>query len=199
MHKPSEISPYFSERYDATDRIDLTTLYKCTIIVHQLAYDMTTNMIGVHLKLWKSTALECLEYYCVGIIDCFDAEFLRRPTIADTQHLLAKAEERWFLGMLWSIDCMHQQCRNCLIGWQDQLTRGDIKYPTIILADIVSHDRWICHTFFRVVGSNNDTNVLNQSPLFVDIIRGYTPEVFFIVNDCEHHMGYYLIDDIYPS
>jgi hypothetical protein len=51
MHKPSEISPYFSERYDATDRIDLTTLYKCTIIVHQLAYDMTTNMIGVHLKL----------------------------------------------------------------------------------------------------------------------------------------------------
>jgi hypothetical protein len=76
---------------------------------------------------------------------------------------------------------------------------GDIKYPTIILADIVSHDRWICHTFFRVVGSNNDTNVLNQSPLFVDIIRGYTPEVFFTVNDCEHHMGYYLIDDIYPS
>jgi hypothetical protein len=26
MHNLSETSPYFSERYDATDRIDLTTL-----------------------------------------------------------------------------------------------------------------------------------------------------------------------------
>jgi hypothetical protein len=30
MHKLSEISPYFSERYDATDRGGLTALQKCT-------------------------------------------------------------------------------------------------------------------------------------------------------------------------
>jgi hypothetical protein len=41
--------------------------------------------------------------------------------------------------------------------------------------------------------------VLNQSPLFVDVIRGRTPEVSFIVNGHKHHMGYYLTDDIYPS
>jgi hypothetical protein len=35
--------------------------------------------------------------------------------------------------------------------------------------------------------------------LFVDVIRGHTPEVSFIVNGHEHHMGYYLTDDIYPS
>jgi hypothetical protein len=34
-------------------------------------------------------------------------EFLRRPTVADTQHLLAKAEEREFPDMLGSIDYMH--------------------------------------------------------------------------------------------
>jgi hypothetical protein len=53
--------------------------------------------------------------------------------------------------------------------------------------------------FFGVVGSNNDINVLNQSLLFIDIIRGDTPEVSFTVNGCEHHMGYYLVDDIYSS
>jgi hypothetical protein len=37
-----------------------------------------------YLKLGKSIALEYLEYYCAGIFDCFRAEFLRRPTIADT-------------------------------------------------------------------------------------------------------------------
>jgi hypothetical protein len=35
--------------------------------------------------------------------------------------------------------------------------------------------------------------------LFIDVIRGHTPKVFFIVNGCEHHMGCYLTDGIYPS
>jgi hypothetical protein len=30
--------------------------------------------------------------------------------------------------------------------------------------------------------------VLNQSPLFVDVIRGHTPEVAFTVNGREHHI-----------
>jgi hypothetical protein len=30
MHKLSKISPYFCERYDATDRAGLTALQKCT-------------------------------------------------------------------------------------------------------------------------------------------------------------------------
>jgi hypothetical protein len=53
--------------------------------------------------------------------------------------------------------------------------------------------------FFRVTGSNNDINVLNQSSLFVDVIRERTPEVSFTVNGREHHMRYYLVDSIYPS
>jgi hypothetical protein len=53
--------------------------------------------------------------------------------------------------------------------------------------------------FFGVVGSNNDINVLNQSPLFNDVIRGHTPEVSFTVNGREQHMRYYLTDGIYPS
>jgi hypothetical protein len=65
---------------------------------------------------------------------------------------------------------------------------GDIKHPIIILKVVVSHDRWILHAFFGVAGSNNDINVLNQSPLFVDVIRGHTPEVSFTVNGREHHM-----------
>jgi hypothetical protein len=50
--------------------------------------------------------------------------------------------------------------------------------------------------FFGVVGSNNDINVLNQSPLFIDVIRGHTPEVSFTANGHEHHMRYYLVDGI---
>jgi hypothetical protein len=104
MHKLSETSSYFCERYDATG---LTVLQKCTTALRQLAYVMAADTIDEYMKLGKTTILECLEYYCSVIIECFGNEFLRRPTIADTQRLLVKAEKRGFSGMLGSIDCMH--------------------------------------------------------------------------------------------
>jgi hypothetical protein len=57
MHKLSETSPYFTTRHDATCRIGLTSLQKCTAILRQLAYDMTADMIDKYLKLGKSTVL----------------------------------------------------------------------------------------------------------------------------------------------
>jgi hypothetical protein len=123
MHKLSETSPRFSERYDATGRINLSALQKCIVDLRQLAYGMTADMIDEYLKLGKSTTLDCLEHYCACIIKCFGAEFLHCHTVADTQHLLAKVEEQRFFGMLGSIDCMHWQCHNCLVGWQGQFTR----------------------------------------------------------------------------
>jgi hypothetical protein len=69
-------------------------LQKCTVALRQLAYDMAADTIDEYLKLEKTTALECLEYYYSGIIECFEDEFLHRPTVVDTQCLLAKPEER---------------------------------------------------------------------------------------------------------
>jgi hypothetical protein len=68
---------------------------------------MAADNIDKYLKLGKTTILECLEYYCSSIIECFGDEFLRCPTVADTQRFLTKAEEREFPGILWCIDHMH--------------------------------------------------------------------------------------------
>jgi hypothetical protein len=109
MHKISETSLYFSERYDAIDHIDLTVLQKCTAVVRQLAYHMATYIIDEYPKLAKSTAIECLEYYYADIIECFRAEFLRCPIVASNQHLLAKTEGHGFPDMLGDIEYMHWQ------------------------------------------------------------------------------------------
>jgi hypothetical protein len=107
MYKLSETSPYFCERYDATGHAGLTTLQKCTAALRQLAYGMAADSIDEYLKLEKNTALECLEYYYSDIIEYFEDEFLRHPTVTDTQRLLAKSEEHGFPGMLGCIDYMH--------------------------------------------------------------------------------------------
>jgi hypothetical protein len=53
--------------------------------------------------------------------------------------------------------------------------------------------------FLGVAGSNNDINVLNQSPLFTNVLYGQAHVVNFMVNGHEYNRGYYLGDVIYPS
>ncbi|CAN1298897.1 hypothetical protein LINPERPRIM_LOCUS23989 [Linum perenne] len=79
--------------------------------------------------------------------------------------------------MLGSIDCMHWPWKNCPVAWKGQFTRGDQGVPTIMLEAVASQDLWIWHAFFGVAGSNNDINVLNQSPLFNDVLGG-THQIF---------------------
>jgi hypothetical protein len=78
---------------------------------------MAADTIDEHMKLGKTTALSCLEYYCADIVDCYGVEFLHCPTIADTHRLLAKVEECGFPSMLGSIDFMYWVWHNSLVGW----------------------------------------------------------------------------------
>ncbi|TVU25077.1 hypothetical protein EJB05_27556, partial [Eragrostis curvula] len=50
-----------------------------------------------------------------------------------------------------------------------------------------------------ISGSNNDINVLDQSPLFTQQLQGRAPAVQFNVNGTQYNMGYYLADGIYPE
>ncbi|KAI3507883.1 hypothetical protein L1887_22878 [Cichorium endivia] len=68
-----------------------------------------------------------------------------------------------------------------------------------MLEAVASHDLWIWHAFFGVAGSNNDINVLNESPIFNDILTGKAPDCPFVVNRNEYKHGYYLLDGIYPE
>jgi len=56
------------------------------------------------------------------------------------------------------------------VTWQDQYHRGDNRKPTIILEVVASQDLWVWHAFFGVADANNDINVLNQSPVFHDVL-----------------------------
>nr|GEX71197.1 protein ALP1-like isoform X1 [Tanacetum cinerariifolium] len=71
--------------------------------------------------------------------------------------------------------------------------------PFILLEAVASQDLWLWHAFFGVVGSNNDINVLYQSPLFNDLKTGRAPEIPFVANGVTYRSGYYLVDGIYPE
>jgi hypothetical protein len=78
-------------------------------------------------------------------------------------------------------------------------TRGDKGIPTMILEAVATRDLRIWHAFFGTAGSQNDINVLNKSPLFIQTIKGEAPMIHYNVNGTEYDMGYYLADRIYPE
>ncbi|GJZ57355.1 ALP1-like protein isoform X1 [Tanacetum coccineum] len=71
--------------------------------------------------------------------------------------------------------------------------------PFILLETVASQDLWIWHAFFGVAGSNNDINVLYQSPLFNDLKTGRALKIPFVANSVTYRSGYYLVDGIYPE
>ncbi|KAK9074011.1 hypothetical protein SSX86_006606 [Deinandra increscens subsp. villosa] len=148
----------------------------------------------------ERTSRECLHYFCDAIIRLYRDEFLHSPTSHDLALLYEAHLERHGLpGMIGSIDCMHWEWRNCPTKYRGQYHRGDHPKPTVILEAVASQEMWFWHAFFGVAGSNNDINVLNQSTLFTDELKGIAPKAPFIVNGREYKRGYYLADGIYPT
>ncbi|KAI5355603.1 hypothetical protein L3X38_008498 [Prunus dulcis] len=99
--------------------------------------------------------------------------------------------------MIGSIDCMHWQWKNCPTAWQGDY--GNRKgQKSIILEAVAGFDTWVWHAFFGVAGSQNDLNVLGQSPVFNDVLRGEGPNITYEINNIIYQTGYYLADGIYP-
>ncbi|KAI3716689.1 hypothetical protein L1987_67738 [Smallanthus sonchifolius] len=196
----SEHYKYFTQRYDVVGRKGLSPRQKCTSAIRQLAYGTPADLCDEYLRIGESTALECLHKFCRSVVEVYSAEYLRRPNQNDIHRLLEEhSVVHGFPGMLGSIDCMHWSWRNCPTAWRGQYTRGDHGHPTVMLEAVASHDLWIWHAFFGVAGSNNDINVLNQSPVFNQILEGNAPECNFTVNGNVYTKGYYLADGIYPE
>ncbi|XP_021826741.1 uncharacterized protein LOC110767498 [Prunus avium] len=170
---------------------------KFTAVIRMLEYGSSADQVDEIAQMGKSTALESLVRSCDAVETLYNRDYLRRPTPRVLQRLLQKAEARGFPGMVGSIDCMHWQWKNYPTAWQgDYENRKGQK--SIILEAIAGFDTWVWHAFFEVAESQNDLNVLGQSPVFNDVLRGESPNVTYEINNTVYQNGYYLADSIYP-
>ncbi|KAJ9542382.1 hypothetical protein OSB04_028888 [Centaurea solstitialis] len=84
-------------------------------------------------------------------------------------------------------------------GFAHPYHRGDHPGPTTVLEAVASYDGWIWHAYYGTPGATNDIVVVNQSPIFNDLIEGKAPDSSFSVNGRQYKHGYYLADGIYPK
>ena len=134
---------YFQMRVDATGKMGLSPLQKCTSVIRMLAYGSPVDVVDEYVRISESTSIECLERFVKGVNVVFGAEYLRKPNNIDIEHVLQMGESRGFPGMLGSIDCMHWEWKNYPVAWKGQFCRGDHGNPTIMLEAVASQDLWI--------------------------------------------------------
>ncbi|GJS56340.1 ALP1-like protein isoform X1 [Tanacetum coccineum] len=170
--------PYFQEGCDAVGKAGISALVKCTSAIRQLAYAAVPDSLDEYLQIGEKTSRDCLMHFCNGVIELYGEEYLRRPTQTDVEKLYAFHENKHgFPGMIGSIDCTKWSWAQCPQAYRAQFSRGDSgSEPFILLEAVASQDLWIWHAFFGVAGSNNDVNVLRQSPVLNDLKVGKAPE-----------------------
>ncbi|CAL8088509.1 unnamed protein product [Prunus armeniaca] len=197
MHDICNYDTYFIQKHDAVGALGLIPEQKLTAALRMFAYGASAKQLDEIVRMGKSTVLECLVRFCDAVENLYTREYLRKPTPRDLQRLLQKGEARGFPGMIGSIDCMHWQWKNCPTAWQGEY--GNRKgQKSIILEAVASFDCWVWHAFFGVAGSQYDLNVLGQSPVFNEVLRGHSPQVTYQINNTVYSGAYYLADEIYP-
>ena len=60
-----------------------------------------------YLRISESTCGDAMVRYATTVVEVFGPQYLREPTVADTERLLTILEARWWTCLLGSLDCMH--------------------------------------------------------------------------------------------
>nr|GEV72456.1 hypothetical protein [Tanacetum cinerariifolium] len=139
-----------------------------------------------------------LDHFCEAVMEIYGPEFLRKHTVTDIEKLYRRHEEKHrFPGMLGSLDCTDWEWFGCPYAFKGQYVRHDHGLnPFILLEVVASQDLWIWHALFGVARSNNDINVLYQSPLFNNLKTDRAPDS---ANGASYPPGFYLVDGIYSE
>ncbi|POM63667.1 Uncharacterized protein PHPALM_20900 [Phytophthora palmivora] len=94
---------YFQQRPDATEKMGLSAMQKCTAAVRQLAYGMPADAVGEYVMIGESSAIKSLMRFCTAVIAVFEDQYLRTSTEFDVQQLYAMHKKRggggcWYVG-----------------------------------------------------------------------------------------------------
>ena len=107
-----------------------------------MAYASPDDAMDDTYGMSESTCFDTLGELCDTIVQLYKEEYLREPNQEDPNRLIRKAEDRGFLGMIGSLDCMHWDWKNCPTGWQRGFC-GRSRNPTVVLEVVASYDTWI--------------------------------------------------------
>jgi len=92
----------------------------------------------------------------------------------------------------------HKNSLGTMSCWFERLVQGKEGYPTIGLEAVSDYNLCIWYSIFSYVGSLNDINIWDQSPLYESMLKGTHGKIDFPLEINGEHFSqlYYLVDCI---
>jgi hypothetical protein len=72
---------FFNVRPDATGRMSISVLMKCTSAIRQLAYGSSPDAFDEYLQMGENTSRDCLDNFNKCVMDLFMPEYLKKTNM----------------------------------------------------------------------------------------------------------------------
>jgi hypothetical protein len=124
--------------------------------------------------LAESTNAQCVKKFCAAVVELFEGQWLRLPTMDDIREIEIQYRKLGFPGGIGCLDCASWEWDACPIGWQG-LCKGKDSKPVLRMEGICDDFLWIWWVNFGAPGAKNDVQIFHHSPLFNSIRTGVWP------------------------
>jgi hypothetical protein len=98
---------YFKRKRNATGLLGFSAHQKISAVMRTFVYGIPADYADEYLRMGEDTTLEYVRHFYKVMMRVYGPIYLRAPNDEDTARLMADNEQRRWLGMLGSIDCMH--------------------------------------------------------------------------------------------
>lgn len=79
-------------------------IQNCTAVMRMIAHEIEADSVDEYARMGASDALECLERFCTGVVQCFKHEYPLPPNEKKSKIVLQRGDAFGLPGMLGSID-----------------------------------------------------------------------------------------------
>jgi len=191
--------PFFQQRINETGKLQAHPLQKVVAAFRVIAYGEAADGADEYVRLSRTVIAKSTKLLMEFIVKRWGPTYLRRPNQDELNTIMERNKERGMPGCMGSLDFCHWEWHQCPTGMAGAYQSRKGKRGIVVEAEC-DEDLWVWHLFVGAPGSLNDINVMQQSPLYLDVTGGRWPprSTPFSINGRTRTLPFYLFDGIYP-
>ncbi|XP_020161215.1 uncharacterized protein [Aegilops tauschii subsp. strangulata] len=112
-HGVRSYDDYLILKKDVLGTIGFSGYQKCTSALQMLSYGTAADSWDEYLRMSESTCRDAMVRFATAVVEVYGPQYMKEPTVADTERLVEISEARGWPGLLRSLDYMHWKWKNC--------------------------------------------------------------------------------------
>ena len=133
-----------------------------------IAYGEAADRADECLRLSRMVIAKSTKLLMKFIVRQWGPAYLRRPSQDELNNIMERNKERGIPRCMGSLDYCHWEWHQCLTGMAGAYHRRKGQ-RSVVVESVCDEGLWMWPLFVGAPGSINDINVMQQSPLYLDV------------------------------